>query len=136
MNKHSKILIVGHNDIIESSLRSYFRNNGYENVFSTSALGLDPAIQVSVYEFFQKQRPEYVFCGSTRSGGIEANIKNSAEFLYHNAESQNNIVYAAWKFGVKKLLYFAGSCVYPKECSEPIKPEYLLTGELEQTSEP
>lgn len=136
MNKDSKILIVGHNDIIENSLWSFFKCNGYTNVFSSSQSGLNPTIQASVYEFFQKIRPEYVFLGSTRSGGIDANEKNAAEFLYHNSESQNNILYSSWKFGAKKLLYFAGSCVYPKECQQPMNEEYLLTGALEKTSEP
>lgn len=136
MNKDSKILIVGHDDIAETSLQLYFSNNGYENVFSSSSIGLDPTIQASVYEFFQKHKPEYVFLASTRSGGIEANRKNGAEFMYHNLESQNNILYSSWKFGVKKLLYFGGSCVYPKECSQPMSPDSILTGPLEGTSEP
>jgi len=136
MNKDSKILIVGHDDITENSLQSFFSGNGYTNVFSTSRIGLDPTIQVSVYEFFQKHKPEYVFLASTRSGGIEANRTSGAEFMYHNLESQNNILYSSWKFGVKKLLYFAGSCVYPKECSQPMKPDAILTGALEETSEP
>ena len=135
MNKDSKILIVGHDDITENSLYSYFSDNGYENVFSSSRMGLDPTIQVSVYDFFQKQKPEYIFLASTRSGGIEANDKNGAEFMYHNLESQNNILYASWKFGAKKLLYFGGSCVYPKECAQPMRPEAILTGSLEATSE-
>lgn len=136
MNKDSKILIVGHDDITENSLQSFFSGNGYTNVSSTSRIGLDPTIQVSVYEFFQKHKPEYVFLASTRSGGIEANRNSGAEFMYHNLESQNNILYASWKFGVKKLLFFAGSCVYPKDCSQPMKPDAILTGALEETSEP
>jgi len=136
MNTNSTILIVGHNDIIENSLVSYFKNNRYEDVFSSSAVGLNPTIQASVYEFFQKQRPEYVFLGSTRSGGIAVNEKNGAEFIYHNLESQNNILYASWKFKVQKLLYFGGSCVYPKDCCQPMNEEDLMTGELEKTSEP
>ncbi len=136
MDKDSNILIVGHNDIIESSLRSFFRGQGYTNVFSSSDIALNAAIQASVYDFFQKNKPEYVFLASTRSGGIAANEKNGAEFMYHNLESQNNILYASWKFGVKKLLYFAGSCIYPKESPQPMKEEYLLTGALEKTSEP
>ena len=136
MNKDSKILIVGHNDIIENSLVQYFRENGFKNIFSSSAIALDPAIQPATYHFFSTYRPDYVFLGSTRSGGIEANQKHAAEFIYHNLESQNNIVYAAQKFGTQKLLFFAGSCVYPKECPQPIKEEYLLTGPLEKTSEP
>lgn len=135
MNKDSKILIVGHNDIIENSLYQHFKTNGYKNVFSSSAIGLNTTVQPSVYDFFQTNRPEYVFLGSVQSGGIEANIKHGAEFIYHNCESQNNIIYAAWKFGVRKLVYFAGSCVYPKVCPQPMKEEYLLTSELEKTSE-
>lgn len=136
MNKDSKILIVGHNDAVENALRSFLGARGYRNIFSSSAIGLNPAIQVSVYEFFQKHRPQYVFLASTRSGGIEANKKNGAEFMYHNLESQNNILYSSWKFGVRKLLYLAGSCVYPKECPQPMKEDALLTGALEETSEP
>lgn len=136
MNSDSRILIVGHNDIFENSLCAYFEREGYEEVYSSSKIGLNPAIQASVYEFFQKNKPEYVFLGSTRSGGIEANEKNGAEFIYHNSESQNNILYSSWKFGVKKLLYYASSCIYPKECPQPMKEEHLLTGTLEKTSEP
>lgn len=135
MDKLSCIFIVGYNDIIEKSLYQYFKSNGYQNVYSSSAIGLNVSIQPSVYDFFQKHRPEYVFLGSTRSGGIQANIDSPGEFLYHNLESQNNIVYSAWKFGVKKLLYVGASCVYPKNCPQPMKEEYLLTGPLEETSE-
>ncbi len=136
MNKDAKILIVGHDDIIENSLWVHFQSQGFTKVFSSSRMALNPTIQPSVYEFFQKERPEYVFLGSTRSGGIEANQKNAAEFIYHNLESQNNIIYSAWKFGAKKLLYFASSCVYPKVCPQPMKEEYLLSASLEKTSEP
>lgn len=136
MEKNSPILIAGHNDIIENSLFGYFQSSGYKNIFSSSLIGLDPSIQPSVYHFFSKYRPEYVFLASTRSGGIEANQKFAAEFSYHNLESQNNIIYSAHKFGVKKLLYLGSSCVYPKECPQPMKEEYLLTGPLEQTSAP
>ncbi len=135
LQKTSKIFIVGHNDIIEKSLLGYFRSHGFENVFSSSEMALNTTIQPSVYQFFSEQRPEYVFLTSTRSGGIDANQKYAAEFIYHNLESQNNILYAAHKFGVKKLLYVASSCVYPKECAQPIKEDYLLTGPLEVTSE-
>lgn len=136
MNKDAPILVVGHNDVIEKSLADHFTADHFTRVFSSSAIALNTAIQPAVYDFFAQHRPEYVFLASTRSGGIEANRKQAAEFIYHNLESQNNVVYAAWKFGVKKLLYFASSCVYPKGCPQPIKPEYLLTGELEETSEP
>jgi GDP-L-fucose synthase len=136
MNKNSKILIVGHNDIIENSLQSFFRKGGYTDVQSSALIGLDPTIQASVYAYFQKNRPGYVFLGSTRSGGIEANRMRGAEFLYHNSEGQNNIFYAALKFETHKLLYFASSCVYPRECAQPMGEDQLLTGPLEKTSEP
>lgn len=135
MNKHSKILIVGHG-IIESTLRQQFQERGYTQVFSCSEMGLNPAIQSSVYEFFQKEKPEYVFLASMKSGGIQANIDNPADFMYHNLESQNNIIYASWKFGVIKLLFLAGSCIYPKECVQPMTEDKVLTGLMEATSEP
>ena len=136
MDKDSKILIVGHDDIVERSLRSYFDSSGYTDVQSSSLIGLDPVIQASVYAYFQKNRPEYIFLGSTRSGGIEANRTRGAEFLYHNIEGQNNIFYAALKFEAKKILYFASSCVYPRDCTQPMGEDQLLTGPLEKTSEP
>lgn len=136
MNNSSKILIIGHDDIIENALYKRFVDQGYSSVASSTRLGLNPTIQPAVYDYFQNNRPEYLFIASTRSGGIDANQKFGAEFLYHNSESQNNLFYAAQKFGVKKIVYFAGSCVYPKQCSQPIKEEYLLTGPLEKTSEP
>ncbi len=135
MDKSSRILIVGHNDVIEKSLLEYFSNNGFLNVFSSSQMALDTTIQDSVYRFFSDNKPEYVFLGSVQSGGIEANQKSPAEFFYKNSESQNNVVYAAHKFGAKKLMYFASSCVYPKECQQPMREEYLETGPMEPTSQ-
>ena len=136
MNKNSRVLIVGHDDIIEMSLFRYFQDKGFHSIFSSSFMGINPSIQPSVYDFFQKYRPEYVFLASVRSGGIDANRRYGADFIYHNLEAQNNILYAANKFGTKKLLFLASSCVYPKGCDQPIKEEYLWTGRLEETSQP
>ena len=136
MRKDSRILIVGHGGAIENGLLKHFRSEGYHAVRSVSEIGLNPTIQPAVYAYFQEERPEYVFLGSTRSGGIQANINQPAEFIYHNLESQNNIFYASQKFGVKKLLYYGGSCVYPVNATQPIKEETLLTGSVEKTSEP
>ena len=135
MKKNAKILIVGHNDIIEKSLLHYFQSNGYENISASSLIAPDVLNQSAIFRFFENEQPEYVFLASTRSGGIAANQKYAADFIYSNLESQNNIIHASYKFGVKKLLFFAGSCVYPKECPQPMKEEYLLTGPLEVTSE-
>lgn len=136
MNKNAKILIVGHNDIIERSLFSYFQANEYQHVTSSSDIGLNATIQASVYEFFQTNRPEYVFLGSTKSGGIQANIDYPAEFAYDNIQSASNVIYAAHKFQARKLLYFASSCVYPKDCAQPMSEDKIGTGEMEETSLP
>jgi len=135
MNKNAKILIVGHNDIIEKSLLHYFQSNGYKNISASSLIAPDVLNQSAISRFFENEQPDYVFLASTRSGGIAANQKYAAEFIYSNLESQNNIIHASYKFGVKKLLFFAGSCVYPKECPQPMKEEHLLAGPLEVTSE-
>lgn len=136
MNKHSKILVVGHNDAIENALIQYFQTNKYSHIFSSSALKLELLNQKKVLSFFNNKKIDYVFLGSIRSGGIAANQRFAAEFIYENLESQNNVIHAAYKSGVKKLLYFMSSCAYPKECGQPIKEESLLTASLEETSEP
>jgi GDP-L-fucose synthase len=135
MDKNANILIVGHNDIIEHALYQSFQSNGFTQAVSSSAIALNTAIQPSVYEYFAKHKPEYVFLGSVRSGGIEVNAKNPGDFLYQNSESQNNVINSAYRFGVKKLVYLAASCIYPKNCPQPMKEEHLLTGPLEETSE-
>ena len=136
MDKNSKILVVGHDEVMERALYHQLQKKGFSAVFSSSKEKLDTLSQKVVSDFFKKERPTHVFLGSIRSGGIEANQKFAAEFIYENLECQNNIVHAAFKNGVKKLLYFSGSCAYPKECPQPIKEEYLLTGPLEPTSQP
>ena len=107
MRRNVKILIVGHDDIIENSLYQYFTTHGFKNVHSSSANRLDVLNQNKVNKFFEQKGPDYVFLGSVRSGGIAANQKFAAEFIYSNLESQNNCIQAAYKFGVKKLLYLA-----------------------------
>lgn len=134
MNKDSKILIVGCDDIIERSLNAYFDKEGYGSVWSSTRIGLNCSIQPAVYDFFQKNRPEYVFLGSTRSGGIQANMDYPADFIYHNMASQTNVLYSAWKFSAKKVLFYASSCVYPKNAPQPINENTLMQGAVEETS--
>ncbi len=136
MKKQSRILIIGHNDIVEHSLYDHLTEKGYKNVISAGPEKWDVFSQKQVEAFFKKVRPEYIFLGSTLSGGIEANQKFCGEFIYGNLQSQNNIIHTAFKTKVKKLLYIASSCVYPKVCAQPIKEEYFLTGALEATSQP
>ncbi len=136
MNKKSRILIVGHSDAVENSLRQYFKSNKYARVYSSSSLKIDFLKQASVENFFKKYKPEYVFLGSIRSGGIVANQKFAAQFIYENLQCQNHVIHAAFKTGVKKLLYYGASCAYPKEAKQPIAEESFLTGKLEDSSEP
>ena len=136
MKKNASILIVGHGDVIENSLLKHFRTSGFNRAVSSTQRGLDVLDQSRVKKFFKSHRPQYVFLSSVRSGGIAANVKYAAEFIYENLEAQNNIIQASYASGVKKLLYFSGSCAYPREARQPLKEESLLTGPLEMTSEP
>ncbi len=136
MSPSQKILIVGHRDVIPLSILQSLKANGYRRVSFSAEIGLDVLSQSATQYFFDKERPDYVFLCSLRSGGIAANQKHGAEFIYENLHAQNNIIHHAYKFGVKKLMYIAGSCVYPKECPQPMKEQYLLTGPVEPTSEP
>lgn len=134
MQRTSKIFIVGHNDSVENSLLGYFKQEGFKHIASNTQDGIDLLNQAKVDGFFKKFRPEYVFLGSLRSGGIAANQQFPAEFIYQNIQSQSLVIEAARKQGVKKLLYFSSSCVYPKEAKQPIKESSLLTGPIEETS--
>lgn len=136
MNKNSRILIVGHADAVENSLTKYFRSKGYAYISSSSSLKVDFLNQKAVQKFFESKKPNYVFLGSLRSGGIAANQKYAAEFIYENLLCQNHVIHSAYKTGVKKLLYYGASCMYPVKASQPIKEASLLTAPLESTSEP
>jgi len=135
IRRDSKIFIIGHNDSVENSLRGYFQAEGFSHVISNTKDRINVLDQSEVVGFFKKFKPEYVFLGSLRSGGIAANQKSPAEFIYENFQSQNLVIEAARCAKVKKLLYFSSSCVYPKEAKQPIKESSLLTGPLETTSE-
>ena len=135
MNRDSRIFIVSHNDSIENPLSGYFQAEGFRRVLSNTKDGINVLEQSCVEQFFKRFKPEYVFLGSLRSGGIAANQEFPAEFIYENIQSQNLVIEAARIGRVKKLLYFSSSCVYPKKAKQPIKEASLLTGRLEPTSE-
>lgn len=136
MNKDAKILIIGHDDIVENALYDYFSNQDFHHVYSSSRIALNAAIQPSVYDFFQNHRPDYIFLGSTLSGGISTNMERPADFIYQNIQSASNVFYAANKFGTKKVLFFASSCVYPRECTQPMSEDLIMSGPVESTSQP
>lgn len=134
MEKKSKILIAGDDSIIGRALVRFFRKYGFNGVFGESTCALDPNDQDSARSFFKRERPEYVFLCHRSSGGIAANIKHPASFIYDNLRSQINIIDSSYEFGVKKLLFLGSSCIYPKDCRQPIREECLLSGRLEETS--
>ncbi len=134
MQKDSKIYIAGHNGLVGSAIMRELEKSGYTNVVTRNFSELDLRVQQKVEDFFQVENPEYVFLAAAKVGGILANDKNSADFIRDNLIIETNVIDYAYKNGVKKLLFLGSSCVYPKNAPHPIKEEYLLTGELEETN--
>ncbi|MGA2406148.1 MAG: GDP-L-fucose synthase [Bacteroidales bacterium] len=136
MDKTSKIYIAGHNGMVGSAIGRNLTTQGYNNLVYTPFPPFDLTNQKIVGEFFKKEKPEYVFLAAAKVGGIMSNNTYRAQFLYENLMIQNNIIHQSYLHGVKKLLFLGSSCIYPGNCPQPIKEEYLLTGELEYTNEP
>lgn len=136
MEKNSKIYIAGHLGLVGSALVRNLKKKGYNNIVGKSINELDLSDFNAVDAYFGSEKPEYVILAAAKVGGIVANNTYRAEFIFENLLIQNNIVHNAYKHGVKKLLFLGSSCIYPKECPQPIKEEYLLTGTLEYTNEP
>ena len=136
MQKNSKIYVAGHNGMVGSALTRALIDSGYTNLIFSPFPPYDLTDQRVVAEFFDREKPEYVFLAAAKVGGITANNKYRAQFIYENLMIQNNILHQSYLHKVKKLLFLGSSCIYPKNCPQPIKEEYLLTGELEYTNEP
>ncbi len=135
IDKNSKIYISGHKGMVGSVMLRLLESRGYKNLIFKTSKELDLRIQKEVDEFIEKEYPEYIFHFAAKVGGIKANINYPAEFLYDNIMIATNVINAAYKYKVKKLLYLGSSCIYPRECLQPMKEEYLLTGKLEPTNE-
>lgn len=158
LNKDSKIVVFGSSGLVGSAIVRKLIEKGYKNIIGTYNHRLPttrypllstsyslPTIRyykidllnnVAVREFFEEHKPEFVFLAAAKVGGIIANNTYRADFIYENLQIQNNVIYNAYKYGVKKLLFLGSTCIYPKNCPQPIKEEYLLTGPLEYTNEP
>ena len=136
MKNDSKIYVAGHQGLVGSSIMRRLRAEGYNNFVLRTHQEIDLEIQRDVEELFNSERPEYVFLAAARVGGIFANNTYPADFIYNNLIIQANVINAAYKFGVKKLLFLGSSCIYPKFAPQPMKEEHLLTGKLEPTNEP
>jgi GDP-L-fucose synthase len=136
MEKNAKIYVAGHNGLVGSAICRTLAANGYNNHVYSPFPQFDLTNQKVVEEFFIKVKPEYVFLAAAKVGGILSNNKYRAQFIFENLMIQNNIIHQSYVHGVKKLLFLGSSCIYPANCPQPIKEEYLLTGELEYTNEP
>ncbi len=135
MTQDSKILITGSSGMVGTELRQELKRRGYSNIIGISKNDIDLCNQSATFNFFEKYKPDYVFHLAAKVGGILANIKYPADFLYQNIMINSNIIEAARLFKIKKLLYLGSSCIYPRLSPQPMKEEYLLTGLLEPTNE-
>jgi GDP-L-fucose synthase len=136
LNKKSKIYIAGHNGLVGSAILRKLREKGYNNLITQTRKELDLTNQKKVFEFLKKQKPNFIFLAAAKVGGIHHNSIKRAEFIYENLTIQNNIIHSSYKNNIKNLIFLGSSCVYPRDCKQPIKEEYLLSGKLENTNEP
>lgn len=134
--KEKVIYVAGHLGMVGSAITRKLKSLGYKNIIGKAIDELDLRNQKDVEEFFRSERPEYVIVAAARVGGILANNTYRAEFIYDNLMIEANIIHSSYLYGVKKLIFLGSSCIYPKYSKQPIKEEYLLTGELEYTNEP
>lgn len=135
MTKNSSIYIAGHTGMVGSAIKRLLEKEGYTNLIYATSKELNLTNQQEVKTFFEENKPEYVIFAAAKVGGIQANIDNPALFLHDNLAIQNNIIHQSYLNGVEKLVFLGSSCIYPKECPQPMKEDYILTGKLEPTNE-
>lgn len=136
MNKADKIYVAGHTGMVGSAIYRKLKEEGFSNIVVRELSELNLLEGSTVKDFFEQEKPDYVFLAAAKVGGIHANNTYRAQFIYENLQIQNNVIHQSYLSGVKKLLFLGSSCIYPKMAPQPIKEEYLLTGELESTNEP
>lgn len=136
MEFNSKIFVAGHRGMVGSAIMKDLVNRGFKNIVTRTSSELNLIDQLAVADFFESEKPEYVFLAAAKVGGIVANNRDRADFLYENILIQSNVIHQSYKTGVKKLLFLGSTCIYPKLAPQPLKEEYLLTGLLEETNEP
>lgn len=136
MEKNAKIYVAGHRGMVGSAIYRKLVKERYTNLLTRTSSELDLRNQQAVTDFFETEKPEYVFLAAAKVGGIVANNTYRADFLFENLSIQNNVIHQSYKTGVKKLMFLGSSCIYPKLAPQPLKEEYLLTGLLEETNEP
>lgn len=136
MDNNAKIYIAGHRGMVGSAIVRRLQTAGYDNLLTRSHAELDLTNQAAVAAFMHQEKPDYIFLAAAKVGGIQANNTYRADFIYQNLLIEANLIHAAWQAGVARLLFLGSSCIYPRDCPQPIKEEYLLSGPLEPTNEP
>ena len=136
MNKNSRIYVAGHRGLVGSAITRKLESEEYANLILRSHEELDLMRQAEVEAFFKKEKPDYVFLAAAKVGGILANATYPAEFIYENLLIESNVIHSAHEAGIKRLLFLGSSCIYPRDCPQPMKEKYFLSGKLEPTNEP
>ncbi|PID55921.1 GDP-fucose synthetase [candidate division KSB3 bacterium] len=136
MKKDAKVFIAGRFGLVGSAIERALERHGYDNIVGLPHSELELTVQAEVDTYFKIEKPDYVFLAAAKVGGIVANNTYPAEFIFSNLEIQNNVIHAAYKFGVKKLMFLGSSCIYPKFAAQPMREDELLNGKLEPTNEP
>lgn len=135
IERQSRIFVAGHHGLVGSALVRRLRKDGFDNLLLADRSTLDLTDQAAVDAFFSVQRPEFVLLAAAKVGGIHANRSYPAEFMRNNLALQTNVIHSSWKHGVRKLLFLGSSCIYPRDCPQPMREEYLMTGPLEPTNQ-
>ena len=135
INKNSKIYVAGHKGLVGNAILIKLKNSGYKKLIYASRSELDLTNQKKVLQFLRKKKPDFIFIAAAKVGGIYSNNKYKAEFIYENLSIQTNLIHSAYLSGIKNLIFLGSSCVYPRDCKQPIKEKYLLNGPLEKTND-
>ena len=136
INTNSKIFVAGHTGLVGSAILRRLKFYGYKNIVTVKRRNLDLTNQTKVFNFIKKKKLDVVIIAAAKVGGIKANYEKRAEFIYDNLSIQNNLIHGSFINGIKNLIFLGSSCVYPRNCKQPIKEDYLLTDQLEKTNEP
>ena len=135
INRNSRIFITGHKGLVGSAIYRKLKAKGYTNLLIADRKKLDLTNQIKVIKFLKKKKPDFIFIAAAKVGGIYYNLKYKADFITENLQIQTNLIHGAYKCGIKDLIFLGSSCVYPKNCKQPIKETYLLSGKLEETND-